>query len=357
MDYISAVQDLADQAAALLCLLSVGLAVVMIDRRRKRFGNAEAAFSLLQRREHRLAELIRVLRMAEELAGLGIWQYFPDEDRQEWSAGMQRLFGIEEGETMMPGDAETILATSGLDLVSLVMGDENHAPRDHARIEIHMLDGQLRTLSLQACTVPGGAGRQRRIIAVIVDVSEQTRREDQLRRSRTTALQEAREAREIANRDALTDLANRRGLMAQLDRMLLERKQGGEPFSVIIFDIDHFKQVNDSYGHPAGDEVLRRIARITCEQSREGDIVGRIGGEEFAWLVRGADQNFARIISERLRQAIALRSGTSKVPAVTVSIGFVTAEQNDTTLSLFARADEALYEAKHAGRNTIRMAA
>ena len=126
---------------------------------------------------------------------------------------------------------------------------------------------------------------------------------------------------------------------------------------MIVFDIDHFKTVNDTYGHPEGDKVLRRIATVAKEQARASDVIGRIGGEEFAWIVPGADESFAKLVAERLRLAIAVDGVSGEVPMVTVSMGIAAIESGDTSLSLFARADAALYSAKNAGRNTVRLAA
>lgn len=102
---------------------------------------------------------------------------------------------------------------------------------------------------------------------------------------------------------------------------------------------------------------MRRIAAITREQVREGDIVDRMGGEEFVWVLPGANLELARVAADRLRLAIAAGSASGEVPPVTVSIGIASALSGDTGLSLFGRADEALYDAKNAGRNTVRMAA
>ncbi len=145
--------------------------------------------------------------------------------------------------------------------------------------------------------------------------------------------------------------------MAALDKMVMQARRYSQPLSLIVFDIDHFKAVNDNHGHPQGDRVLQQIAGIAMRQARDTDLVGRVGGEEFVWVVPGADASFARIMAERLRQAIAAGSGVGNVTAVTASIGFAELNAEDSALSLFARADKALYDAKNAGRNRVRIAA
>ncbi len=124
----------------------------------------------------------------------------------------------------------------------------------------------------------------------------------------------------------------------------------------MLFDIDHFKPVNDRYGHPAGDEVLRELAGRAMRQVRSVDLVGRLGGEEFVVVMPETSLSGAVVVAERLRGAVAdqpfvLRENGSKLP-VTISIGIaVTGVAEETLESLLKRADDALYAAKHGGRN------
>jgi two-component system, cell cycle response regulator len=126
----------------------------------------------------------------------------------------------------------------------------------------------------------------------------------------------------------------------------------------LLFDIDHFKQVNDTYGHAAGDDVLRELASRTMNSVRSVDLVARLGGEEFVVVMPDTDSTIATAVAERLRLAVArepfiIRVGGVKV-AVTVSIGVsAAAEGGDCRAQLLKRADDALYEAKTAGRNRI----
>jgi two-component system, cell cycle response regulator len=160
----------------------------------------------------------------------------------------------------------------------------------------------------------------------------------------------------LALTDELTGLYNRRYVFAHLTS-LLGRVGGGET-ALMLFDIDHFKQVNDGYGHPAGDEVLRDIAERAVRQVRSVDLVGRLGGEEFAVVMPETSLGDAVAVAERLRGAVAdepfmLQGKSDKLP-ITVSVGIaMTGEGGDTLESLLKRADEALYAAKNAGRNRI----
>jgi two-component system cell cycle response regulator len=158
--------------------------------------------------------------------------------------------------------------------------------------------------------------------------------------------------------DELTGLHNRRYVFEHLSGLLGRMTAGGGATALMLFDIDHFKQVNDRHGHPAGDEVLRKLAERAVRQVRSVDLVGRVGGEEFVAVMPETSLGEAVAIAERLRVAVAdepftLQGNSDKV-TVTVSVGIaVTGEGSDTLESLLKRADDALYAAKNAGRNRI----
>lgn len=318
---------------------------------------AAHAWSRAQDRGERLAQANRLYMMAEEIAAVGVWQYFPLEDRQDWSKGLREIFGVGPDEELLPGDGETLLATNGIDLVSMVMARRNESTRFSLRFVIMRLDGSMRTIAMRVCHIHDEFGQSCQVIGVVMDITDQTRRVSELVESRDTALREAHMARELALTDPLTGLSNRRRVMAELDRRVLDCMQNSVPLAILVIDIDHFKQINDRFGHLIGDEVLCEVATCLRNQSRREDVVGRIGGEEFVWIACGADGTVARILAERLRQSIAAMSASSDLPATTVSVGFASLRSEDSGLSLFARADQALFEAKDNGRNMVRMAA
>lgn len=154
----------------------------------------------------------------------------------------------------------------------------------------------------------------------------------------------------IAHTDELTGLPNRRHILNACQRELDRIARDPRAFSVVLFDIDHFKRVNDTLGHPSGDAVLRRVARVVQGATRSGDEVGRFGGEEFLVLAYGADAQTARIVAERIRGALEV-DASGELPAVTASFGAAEHHEAETLAQLLARADEALYQAKKTGRN------
>jgi diguanylate cyclase (GGDEF)-like protein len=154
-----------------------------------------------------------------------------------------------------------------------------------------------------------------------------------------------------ATTDALTGLKNRGAIMERLRLMLDDVMRNG---AICLFDLDHFKRVNDELGHAAGDDCLRKISEVALGAVRAGDVVGRIGGEEFLLVMPGTAHDAAMMVAERLRLAIALCGLRHADGApVTASLGVADANVGDTPETLLARADAALYEAKRTGRNKI----
>ncbi len=165
------------------------------------------------------------------------------------------------------------------------------------------------------------------------------------------------ETRRLANSDALTGLQNRRRATERLEAEVARARRYGTPLALALCDIDHFKQVNDRYGHNMGDEVLVRVAGALQEALRQVDLVGRWGGEEFLVLLPDTDSDGARIVGERLRMAVEGLPPFLDGPAsVTCSIGVATFQSEDSGTVFVDRADQALYKAKKSGRNRIELA-
>ena len=163
----------------------------------------------------------------------------------------------------------------------------------------------------------------------------------------------------VASTDALTSCLNRHAFMTlvegYLDRM--EHQRSDAQAALLVIDIDHFKQINDTYGHDSGDVALARVAHAIKDSVREFDVVGRIGGEEFGVLLPGASQERAAAIAERIRKNVfetdlALAGGTRRV---SVSVGGVTFDDDRDVSELLRVADQRLYAAKRSGRNRVVM--
>ncbi len=173
-------------------------------------------------------------------------------------------------------------------------------------------------------------------------------------REQNEALRRARQRiEELSRRDSLTGLTNRRWL-DEVFRVEVERsKRYDAPLSVVMVDLDHFKAVNDSFGHTVGDQVLRSAADALAGAARMTDVVGRYGGEEFLALLPNTRIEQARVLAERLRAALREMPVAFRPEPVTASFGVAQWAPGDSPTDVVDRADEALYEAKHAGRDRV----
>lgn len=200
-------------------------------------------------------------------------------------------------------------------------------------------------LSINAAPLLGDGGNITGAVAWFRDITASKMMEDELRR--------------LAMTDPLTGAFNRRHGLSRMISELQRRERYGTPVSVLLADLDHFKLVNDRFGHEAGDTALLALIRIASDSVRAVDAIIRWGGEEFLFILPETDANGARMFAERLREQVAASSiataGGTPI-SMTVSIGVAEAETGDPD-ELIRRADAALYEAKESGRNRVAVAA
>ena len=164
-----------------------------------------------------------------------------------------------------------------------------------------------------------------------------------------------KQAVEKAHRDPVTGVNNRTAMDSALLQEMNLAKRHTVPLSMIIVDIDKFKQINDTYGHIAGDAILKKVAECMAECVRGSDIIYRYGGEEFVVLLRNTKKPGAKLLAERIRKAVEAMHYKYEdfTIKITVSAGLTAFRKNDTLKSFLERSDAALYEAKQAGRNCV----
>jgi diguanylate cyclase len=184
-----------------------------------------------------------------------------------------------------------------------------------------------------------------------INLSETSRELDAIRESLNKAEQRA-------NTDTLTGLPNRRAFDEFLRASQISAMETGEPLSVLLIDIDRFKQFNDNFGHGVGDQVLRLMANALRERVREQDLPARYGGEELIAILPGAELAVCEAVAERIRRSVAecrisRRSTGKPLPGITVSIGVAQFRPGESTAQLIERCDSALYLAKRTGRNRV----
>ncbi len=165
---------------------------------------------------------------------------------------------------------------------------------------------------------------------------------------------------DMATTDSLTGLLNRQAFMQRADKEYVRTKKYSRPLSAVMIDVDHFKSINDQYGHSVGDEVLRAMSKICQLSLRGSDVLGRIGGEEFVLLLPDTPEASAIYVAERMREHLVMTpiDIDGMKLKITASFGVATMRENDINFtSLLERADVAMYDAKHGGRNQVKSAA
>jgi diguanylate cyclase (GGDEF)-like protein len=207
-------------------------------------------------------------------------------------------------------------------------------------------------LMRQDCTflpVVGADGAVSAVCITILDATETCMYQTQLQEALASIAEQS-------VRDALTGLYNRRKLDEQLGTELARAVRHGRPLSLLMLDIDHFKRVNDQFGHIAGDGVIRHVAHLAASGLRMSDFIGRYGGEEFVAILPEATVDGAVVVAERIRSTVegsAATVGDLRIP-VTVSVGVTQlGTASPTAAGLLGEADEALYQSKNGGRNRV----
>ncbi|MFA7607104.1 MAG: diguanylate cyclase [Rhodocyclaceae bacterium] len=327
----------------LLCLaylISQGLLLWLLHGTRrtlqKRIDRATEALSHSEDR----------LKRAQSVARIGSWEFHASQRTLVWSDESFRLFGLPPAPTVAyerflaqvhPEDrtrVDTAWRTAS------TVADNNTFDLSHRVV----VDGEVRWVRVRAELHHDADGRLTYALGTAQDITEHKQQEQALHHLATT--------------DSLTGLPNRRQFIERLGVELGRTQRFGSRAALLMMDIDHFKQVNDMHGHAAGDAVLRHFARIARDTLRKIDLIGRLGGEEFAALLPGTDADGALLLAERLRQAIASSPCISPYAddpiRITLSIGITVLSPADRNSDeALNRADHALYRAKQAGRNRV----
>jgi diguanylate cyclase (GGDEF)-like protein/PAS domain S-box-containing protein len=324
----------------LLVIISIA-GLYAYQRRQRKFEqlDAEATAALRLSTER--------LQLATEASGVGVWDYDFLTSQLIWDDSMYAIYGLNRS------------AGSSYDIWNRSVLPEDRPIADAAlkatleqgvpytpQFRIRRSDGAIRYIQARARIHFDTAGKPLRMVGTNEDVTEQKNLQEQLE------LQ--------AHHDYLTGLPNRRHFMEQGELALAGAKRYGHALSLCMLDIDHFKHINDTYGHKAGDIVLQKLGHILRETLRTVDITGRMGGEEFAILMPETDFREAAEIAERLRETVSRSDVISEAGLplhFSVSIGVAAMREKDVNMDMLINlADQALYLAKNSGRNKVCLA-
>ncbi|MFA6972475.1 MAG: diguanylate cyclase, partial [Gallionella sp.] len=318
------------------------------------------ALSHTIQRMKKITETLRIseanLKLAQAIAHLGYWELDANSGQFICSEEMYRILNLEPQGTMASYDTflQTVHPDDRVhvaDYLSGVLAGNN------VEIEYRIIlpSGEVRVVHGKGEVFSGGAG-QTKIIGTIQDIHE---------REQTKMLgiiQDITEQKvllkkleEQANTDFLTGCASRRNFLEHAGQEFLRIRRYGGEMSMLMLDLDHFKNVNDSYGHQVGDTTLKKLVQVCQGLLREVDMIGRLGGEEFAILLPETGSERALEVAGRLCQAVAAAEVPLENTAplhFTTSIGVASLAEEDTRIdAMLNRADRALYRAKNAGRN------
>ena len=278
--------------------------------------------------------------------------YFVDRDRRitYWNKGAERITGYSAAEVVGKSCADHILVhvdAIGRQLCQgscpLVAAMADGAPHE-AEVFLHHKQGHRLPVWVRTAPLLDDRGDFAGAVEMFTDISP-----------RQALAQQLEEMKRLALIDPLTGLPNRRHLEAQLHSRLEELRRSGAGFGLLFVDIDHFKMVNDRFGHDTGDRVLTTVANTFSHSVRPFDLVCRWGGEEFAGLFPHTDEEALGRLAERLRVLVAhsrLDTGGATL-GVTISIGGSIATPTDSAASLLKRADTLMYASKAGGRNRV----
>jgi diguanylate cyclase (GGDEF)-like protein/PAS domain S-box-containing protein len=280
----------------------------------------------------------------------GVYFVDPDQKVTYWNKGAERISGFSRSEVigthccdelLIHVNAEGVLLCGGLCPTSATLSDGQVRDID---IFLHHKEGHRVPVRVRVAPVEDAHGA---IIGAVDVFTDNT--------SGMAALQRIKELQEMAYVDPLTGVANRAFTEINLRAKLDEMERYGWPFGVLFVDIDHFKDVNDRFGHDVGDQALRSVAKTLAGNARSFDLVGRWGGEEFLVASVNVDEEKIRLLGERFRVLIGRSHVASNAGpiSVTVSIGATLAREGDRVDTLVKRADELMYESKKAGRNRV----
>lgn len=302
---------------------------------------ADVRHELDEAREE-IAHLNRTLHRIQQIARLGYWKASLKANELFWSEAIYDIFGVDPN-TFTPSIRafKAMIHPDDLDSVEASMWRAQEVGTHDVEHRIIRPDGEVRWVHELADYAP--EGDEQILIGTVRDITEQKRLELRLR--------------QLSRTDELTGLFNRRYFMQRLVQELARYRRHGRAASVVLFDFDHFKRINDSHGHPAGDQVLVSVGKLLRDRLRTSDVPARLGGEEFALLLPDTDLDEAIRVAEKIRRLVKEQQFASEggyAFGVTITCGVSAFQGTEETVeAILHRADHNLYRGKRDGRDRV----
>ena len=303
----------------------------------------QAEIAERQRANEAVRRSMSELEEAQRLAHLGSWTWEPAKDRVEWSTELYRMTGYDPN-LPAPSVADQVRLLTPESYERLMAAADRCLRYDapyELELEFRRPDGPGGWMLARGEVEPEKGSKPRFLRGTALEITDRKRAETQVAR--------------WMRQDILTGLANRSVFVAALERAITQVRRGAPGFAVLYLDLDHFKDINDTLGHPAGDQLLQRVAQRLRTSMRDADTLARFGGDEFALIVSQlGDHEDAAVVAKKLISSIAEPIPIQGIDVrTTVSIGIAVCASGDTDAeALLSHADLALYEAKSRGRGT-----
>jgi diguanylate cyclase (GGDEF)-like protein/PAS domain S-box-containing protein len=283
-------------------------------------------------------ERLRQLYDAQALAQVGSWERDLSVPRAVLSAELCRILGQAAGFAPTLEEYAALVHEEDRDAVLAALRAAGKGQAGESEYRIVRPDGEIRHVHARRTPRVDSEGRVTHLFGAVQDVTERKRYEDRLEM--------------LATHDPLTGLPNRRTFDERIVSELARARRHDRPLCLALLDLDRFKQINDTLGHPVGDHVLAGVAGVLRNHIRGDEIIARVGGEEFAWILPDAEESGAQAAVTRCLAAVAA-ANFEGAPTITVSAGVCAARDGLDVGELYRRADNALLAAKHGGRNRI----
>ncbi|NQT59887.1 MAG: sensor domain-containing diguanylate cyclase [Bacteroidetes bacterium] len=278
--------------------------------------------------------------------------YITDKERiiRYWNYAAERITGFSSNEVVGKSCSDNILLhvnTEGKNLCvtgcPLAQSIQDNIPRE-ADVFLHHKSGHRVPVNVRVSVILNDKGEVTHAIELFTDISSKNITEIRIKELERAALL-----------DQLTQLANRYYIESEIGKKLEDFRKHSIPFGVFFIDIDHFKRVNDTYGHDAGDQILKLTADSLLANAEPFDIFGRWGGEEFIGLIQNVEQQTLASMGNQLRVLVenSFIEIDNKPVSITISIGATVVRENDTAESIIKRADKLMYRSKDSGRNRL----
>lgn len=297
-------------------------------------------------------------RLLAEHANDVIWTMAVDGSITYVSPAVEAMRGISPREAMgqtidqIHPPASAVISLGYFTELYERMADGRPPQEFRGELEYYRRDGSTVWTEVQVIPHLDEDGTLVEILGVTRDISERKRHEQELTEARDALAAANDRLRQLATTDELTGLWNRRHVGEHARRVFIQAERAASDVGVLLLDLDHFKAINDQFGHAVGDEALVAAAEVLRSEVRASDLVGRWGGEEFVVIAPDSPASATQLLAERLRGAFQARFGGMR-PPLTASIGVTAWLPGDDLESALQRADEALYQAKAAGRNSV----